>query len=119
VNVKILEVVVALASSLYGSQSASVPPPPLPASPQAAIRVELLSGRVFSGDVDSQTDGSELVLRTPMLGGFIARPIQWDRVVRAEVVGETVSGEQLRQIVEAIRHTHPRPAPPGARLALD
>lgn len=114
----LLEALMALALSPYGPGPARVAPPPPPA-PRAMIKVQLQSGRVFSGDVDSQTDGQELMLRTNMLGGFIARPIQWERVVRAEIAGEAISGDQLHQIVVEIRRTHPKPALTRPRLAVD
>ena len=100
----LLEAIVALA--LLPHAPARVPPPP---APRPMITVHLQSGRAFSGDVDSQTDEHEFVLRTNRSGGSFVRPIQWDRVVRAEIAGEVISGAQLHQIVAEIRRDHPKP----------
>ena len=93
-----------------------VPPPPVP---YPMITVHLQSGRVFSGDVDPQTDEHEFVLSTSRSGGVFVRPIRWDRVVRAEIAGEVISGVQLHQIVAEIRRVHPKPAAERARVAAD
>jgi hypothetical protein len=78
------------------------------------IAVDLLSGRTFNGEVDPQTDASELWLRSQRGGTTILRPIRWERVVRASSGRDTVSGEQLREIVDTVRRAmrgvaQPRP----------
>lgn len=70
------------------------------------ITVELASGRSFMAAVDAHSDGSTLWLRHSLGSGFILRPIDWRRVVRAEIDGQSVSGEELRRSAGVI---------PGAR----
>jgi len=68
------------------------------------IIVDLAGGRSFTAEVDPRTDASELWLRWRRGGSTILRPVQWDRVVRARFGPETVSGEQLREVVATVRH---------------
>jgi hypothetical protein len=80
-----------------------------------AIVVHLQSGRTFSGVVDPETNEHEFVLRTELGQGIILRPIQWDRLVQAEIVGQTISGVTLHRLVKEIRsHRPPMPFPPRA-----
>ena len=63
------------------------------------VAVEVLSGRSFTGEVDPRTDSSRLWLRWSQGAIVVLRPICWERVVRAEVAGETLSGEEFLQAV--------------------
>lgn len=114
----VLEALVALAllphASTPGRQA-----PPAPPAPRPMITVHLQSGRVFSGDVDFQTDEHEFVLRTNRSGGCFVRPILWDRVVGAEIAGEVISGAQLQHVVAEIRRGHPKPPAERVRLTVD
>jgi hypothetical protein len=60
------------------------------------VAVEVTSGRVFRGEIDSQTTKTQLRLRWSQGAIVVRRPIRWERVVRAEVGGETLSREELR-----------------------
>jgi hypothetical protein len=60
------------------------------------VAVEVTSGRVFRGEIDSQTSETQLWLRWSQGAIVVRRPIHWERVVRAEVGGETLSGEEFR-----------------------
>jgi len=73
----------------------------------STITVDLASGRTFTAEVDPRTDASELWLRLRRGGTSILRPVRWDRVVRARVGGDEVSGEQLRGIVDTVRRAMP------------
>lgn len=68
-----------------------------------AITVHVASGHLFTGEIDSRTDRSQLWLRWQRGSAVLRRPIRWDRVVRARVAGEDLSGEELRQIVAAVK----------------
>jgi len=77
------------------------------------VVVHLQSGRTFSGLVDPTTDEHEFVLRTDVGPGVILRPIQWDRLVQAQIVGQTISGPALHRLVTEIRSRRPPlPQPP-------
>ncbi len=84
-------------------------PPALPSAAaqdtqaEESITVHLASGRTFTARVDPRTDAAQLWLRWEHGSAVLQRPIRWDRVVRAEVAGEEISGPQLRQIVQTIR----------------
>jgi len=74
---------------------------------EISVRVELASGRQFVGQIDPQTDDQHLYLRTVQGPMILVRPIQWTRILRAHVAGETVTGLQLRSVVDAVRKEHP------------
>jgi len=84
---------------------------PAPVSPQPTtagqVRVELVSGRVFTAQLDAWTDARLLWLRWQRGSVVLRRPIRWDRVVRAQVAGDELSGEEFREAVETIRGEHP------------
>ena len=67
------------------------------------VIVELASGRSFQAELDPRTDASRLWLRAREGTAELLRPVHWDRVVRATVAGEQLSGEQLRAVVADIR----------------
>jgi len=68
-------------------------------SPERAERtvvVELASGRSLVAAVAPQTDGTTLWLRWRHGTMSVLRPIDWERVVRAEYAGQGLSADQLR-----------------------
>jgi len=73
------------------------------------ITVDLLSGRTFTALIDPKTDAEQLWLRWERGTAVLQRPIHWDRVVRAKVAGEEVTGKELQQIVVTIRQDMPVP----------
>ncbi|PQO26547.1 hypothetical protein [Blastopirellula marina] len=62
----------------------------------AEIAVSLESGRTLTGTVSAKTDDAQLWLASGSGGLKVLRPIDWDRIVSAEVDGEAVTIEQLR-----------------------
>ena len=73
------------------------------------ISVEVASGRTFGGQLDARTDAVQLWLRSGRGSTVLLRPIQWDRVVQVHVAGQDLSGEEFRQIVEAVKPDTPTP----------
>lgn len=66
------------------------------------VAVELASGRSLLATVAPQTDGTRLWLRWRHGTISVLRPIDWERVVRAEYEGRGLSADQLRRtLVEA------------------
>jgi hypothetical protein len=84
-----------------------------PAGP--AVVVHLQSGRTLSGQVDPATNEREFVLRSSVGPGLIQRPIQWERLAWAEIVGEQISGPELQRLVSEIRLTVKARAPQPSR----
>ena len=82
------------------------------------IMVRLASGRTLTAKVDPRTDATQLWLQSERDGAVLRRPVDWQRVVRAEVAGEELSGEQLRGIVETIRRETPVPETTAARATI-
>jgi hypothetical protein len=81
------------------------------------ITVHLASGRTFTATVDPKTDRAKLWLRWENGSAVVQRPIRWDRVVRAEVAGQELSGEEMHQLVEAVEHQPERPAEAAGKEA--
>jgi len=65
--------------------------------------VEVLSGRTFTAEVDARTDREHLWLRWSRGADCILRPIEWKRVVRVEIAGETFSGGEIRRAVGEVK----------------
>jgi hypothetical protein len=90
---------------------------------EAQVRVLLASGRQFTAELDRRTDAATLWLRWGQGTDVILRPIDWDRVVRVEIAGETFSGDVLRRAVILVRQelplasNPPRQMPPAAEPA--
>lgn len=59
--------------------------------------VEVLSGRIFQGEVLQQTDTEELWLRTQKAGVSLARPLRWHRIVSVTIGNEQLSPKAFRQ----------------------
>jgi len=70
-----------------------------PEQAEQAIVVDLASGRSLVAAVAPQTDGTTLWLRWSHGTIRVLRPIDWERVVRAEYAGQELSGEQLRRLL--------------------
>lgn len=73
------------------------------------VVVHLTSGRTFAGDIGPQTDAAELWLLSRRGSIAVLRPIAWDSVLKASVVGQNFSGEELRGTVEKLRAELPQP----------
>ena len=71
------------------------------------VAVQLTSGRVFTGDIDSRTDRARLWLRHSLGAGSVLRPIDWVRVVRVKLGEEVYSGQQFHRAVSALPQTSP------------
>lgn len=67
--------------------------------PGQTVTVMVTSGRSFTGRVDPRTDEAELWLRWSRGTMAILRRIDWERVVQAQVGGDTVPGAELFKAV--------------------
>jgi hypothetical protein len=106
--------VVAAAGGTRSALAAGVPA-------DGQVRVLLASGRYFTAAIDHRTDATTLWLRWGQETGVILRPIDWERVVRVNIGGETFSGNVVRQAVILVRRERPLalnpPAAPSAAPA--
>lgn len=80
-------------------------------SQERLLTVRLASGREFTAQVDTRTD-DKLWLRFSSGGGNILRPISWERVVAAELDGESIKLNELRGICGDVKSG----APPKNKL---
>ncbi len=97
-----------------------VDPPEAPAEPMApaqarptpdeTVAIELASGRTCTGLIDARTDAALLWLRWERGAAAMSQPIEWDRVVKARVAGQELSGAEFQRAVKAIRRDVPPPA---------
>lgn len=78
------------------------------------IAVELASGRSFTATLELGDDAEHLWLRWQKGQAVLLRPVRWERVVRAEVAGETLDRDELRQLVERMRAETPFEPEPAA-----
>lgn len=76
---------------------------------QKSISVAVASGRTFTGQLDARTDAAELWLRSRRGAALLLRPIRWDGVVQVRVADRVLSGEEFRQIVQAVKPEAPAP----------
>jgi hypothetical protein len=60
------------------------------------LRIQVRSGRVFAGRLDARTSGAQLWLRSGDAQAAIVRPIDWERIVAAEVGGKRLTAEAFR-----------------------
>ncbi len=74
-----------------------------PGDEQDAILVHLLSGRTMMANIDARTDAAQLWLRWERPGSEVLRPIDWNRVVAAEIKGNKISGPEFLELVKQIR----------------
>ena len=74
---------------------------------EGQVHVLLASGRHFTAELDQRTDAARLWLRWGQGTSVILRPIDWDRVVRVEMAGETFSGDVVHQAVILVRQEAP------------
>jgi len=86
------------------------PSPHAPLEMQS-ISVEVVSGRIFTGEVDGQTDDQRLWMRFGSDSIVLLRPIQWDRVVAARAGGLELSGKQFRDMVVGLQKKLGKPVP--------
>ena len=95
--------------AVAGVPGASIAPAAVAQDPVADERVvvELASGRTLNAVLDPKTDEQLLWLRWERGTAMLRRPIRWDRVVRAEVGGENVSGGQshIQEVVAPLSFT--------------
>jgi hypothetical protein len=77
------------------------------ATAQVAISVHLAGGRDFTAALDAQTDADRLWLRFENGGAELLRPVDWDRVVTADLAGHRLSGVELRRMVAEVRRELP------------
>ena len=90
-----------------------------PPASETTISVRLSSGRTFTAMLDARTDSTQLWLRCEQAGAELLRPIAWDRVVSAEVAGQTISGEELCRLVIQMRQEIPaQPVVPVAKAHI-
>ena len=88
------------------------PPPVAAEAPndqgaEQRVTVELLSGRTFTTEIDPRTDQTRLWIRHDIESGYLLRAIDWDRVVGVEILGEHLSGDELRSVVCELRRLFP------------
>lgn len=101
----LLPVLIWIAGPLAGPSAAGEGPSAAGEDAQASrsITVHLASGRTLIASVDQRTDQTHLWLRWERGSAVLRRPIRWDRVVRAELRGADLSGNQLQEMVTAVR----------------
>jgi len=68
----------------------------------AMVTVDVASGRSFAGEVDSRTNEAQLWLCRRLGSGFLRRPIDWDRIVRVQLAGESFSSDEFQQAARAV-----------------
>ncbi len=71
------------------------------------VRVELASGRILAGQVDPRTDSETLWLRSvrgsDQSRTVVRRPIQWSRVVAADVGDRQFSGVEFQRVANELQ----------------
>jgi hypothetical protein len=85
---------------------------PLAAGP---VMVHTASGRVFTGEIAPATDGTLLWISQDGSSTTISRPIAWPSVVKATILGQVFTGDDLQRRVQQVRETLP---PPGTTAAI-
>jgi hypothetical protein len=89
---------IALAGPLFAATAAE-------AAAGEPVNVLLASGRHFAGVVDSRTNDAHLWLRTNESSISLLRPIDWDRVVSAQIGDKKLSAGELRAAVADLKTT--------------
>jgi hypothetical protein len=74
---------------------------------QANVRIEVESGRVFSGQVDFRTDDERLWLRSESAGIRVTRPVQWPAVRKAWLNGQLVEVDLKSALSAAASRAEP------------
>jgi hypothetical protein len=72
-----------------------------PADLADQVTVTLQSGRQFRGRVNARTTARQLWLRAGIDTAYVLRPIEWDRVTKAEGAGRTWSAASFKRVVLA------------------
>lgn len=85
----------------------SAGPPSVP--PSRTVVVHMVSGRVFTAELDARTDEADLWLQWRRGKITLGRPVQWDYISRVELAGDDFAGEAVRQAVVALRREAPVP----------
>lgn len=100
------------------SYVAPILPSELPAGD--AITVWLTSGRTFTASVDAKSNDQQLVLRFGEGDVTIRRPIDWQRITKAEQNEQPLAIDDLKALAKkaasepvAEQPAEPRPAPPA------
>lgn len=106
------------AVSLWGGPSALAWGKTPAVGPAMPLTVALASGRRFTAELDVRTDDHQLWLRWNGRSGHLLRPIDWERVERVELGGETYTGRELQEAIALVREAFPSPSPAGAPAAL-
>jgi hypothetical protein len=97
----------------------SVAPPIEAAADEAtSVTVALASGREFTGQLDPRSDEGTLWLRFGRGTAHVLRPIQWDQVFDAQLAGEDMSSQQLREHVIQLERILARPKDTSAVAPL-
>lgn len=92
---------------LLGQVDLPETPASSPSVPDETIAVELASGRTLTGLIDARTDAALLWLRWERGAVAVSRPIEWDRVVKARIAGQELSGAEFQRMVKTIRRDVP------------
>lgn len=87
---------------LPASGQQTTPPDGAPAEPPQ-LRVQLASGRTFTGAVDTRTNDERLVLRFERAGIVLLRPIAWEHVVSAAAGDEPIPADRIRPAALGMR----------------
>jgi hypothetical protein len=82
------------------------------------VTVLLASGRHFTGAVDSRTDDAHLWLRAEENLIELLRPIDWDRVVSAQIGGKKLSSSEFRAAAKNLKTTQTEREPAEANEAI-
>lgn len=77
------------------------------------VTVEVLSGRTFTGQLDARTSDERLWLRLGTNSVSVLRPIEWPRIVRLDVGGTSLLGEELPDRLAEVWQITNRPPQPG------
>jgi len=86
----------------------------LPELPTGPLTVKVASGRQFTGRTGARSDAQWLWLRSELAGGYIARPIRWDRVTEATWGQTTYTADELLALVSRFRDRQPAQTDPRA-----
>lgn len=78
-----------------------------PANDVRSVAVELASGRRFAGQLDPRSDKNALRLRFERGSASVVRPIEWHRVIHAEMEGEAVPVQDLLDVVANMERISP------------
>jgi hypothetical protein len=104
-----------LAALAVSATAHSVAGQETPDTGKPTVTIDLVNGQTFSGEVDPRTGPERLWLRAERGSAAVIRPIRWDRIARANVAGQNLSGDQFQHVVGILRHGLPSPVDNPAR----